>query len=135
MNLISWVRTGWLLAMMLFYALMDNSLKFARPGIAPEIVVTHESIRGELVPEADETKHYINFHKITFSDNGLGFDHEFTERIFGMFQRLHNDDTTFSGRGMGLAIAKRVMINHNGSIVAEGKAGEGAQFYLYFPAS
>lgn len=119
---------------MLFSALLDNSLKFSRPGVAPEIIVTHENIKGELVPDADETKHYTNFHKITFADNGLGFDEEFAEKIFGMFQRLHNMDTMFAGRGMGLAIAKRVMMNHNGHIVADGRAGEGAEFYLYFPA-
>jgi signal transduction histidine kinase len=119
---------------MLFSALLDNSLKFSRPGVSPEISVTHESIKGELVPDADERKHYINFHKITFSDNGLGFDEEFAEKIFGMFQRLHNLDAMFSGRGMGLAIAKRVMLNHNGHIMASGSPGGGADFYLYFPA-
>lgn len=120
---------------MLFSALLDNSLKFSRAGVSPEIIVAHESVKGDVVPEADETKHHSSFHKITFSDNGLGFDEEFTEKIFGMFQRLHNYNTVFSGRGMGLAIAKRVMVNHSGYIEANGRAGEGAKFYLYFPGS
>lgn len=119
---------------MLFSALLDNSLKFSRPGVTPEIVITHESVKGHLVPHEDERKHYIHFHKITFTDNGLGFDSAFAEKIFGMFQRLHNQDTLFAGRGMGLAIAKRVMMNHDGYIIASGRTGEGASFFLYFPA-
>jgi light-regulated signal transduction histidine kinase (bacteriophytochrome) len=119
---------------MMFSALMDNSLKFSRSGVRPQITVMHESVKGSAVPDVEESRLDHSFHKIIFSDNGLGFDGEFAEKIFGMFQRLHNEDAMFSGRGMGLAIAKRVMVNHNGYITASGRAGKGAEFSLYFPA-
>lgn len=119
---------------MMFTALMDNSLKFSRSGVQPQITVMHENVKGDAVPDIEESRLNHSFHKITFSDNGLGFDGEFAEKIFGMFQRLHTEDAMFSGRGMGLAIAKRVMVNHNGYITASGSAGEGADFSLYFPA-
>jgi light-regulated signal transduction histidine kinase (bacteriophytochrome) len=119
---------------MMFSALMDNSLKFSRSGVQPQITVMHENVKGGAVPDVEESRLDHSFHKIIFSDNGLGFDGEFAEKIFGMFQRLHNEDAMFSGRGMGLAIAKRVMVNHNGYITASGSAGRGAEFSLYFPA-
>jgi signal transduction histidine kinase len=117
----------------LFSALVDNSLKFTRPGIPPVIMVTHGRVKGTTLPHMDENSQKMDFHVITFSDNGLGFDEELAEKMFMMFQRLHNDETGFAGRGMGLAIAKRVMVNHNGNIIARGQPGEGANFELYFP--
>ncbi|HEY0679233.1 MAG TPA: ATP-binding protein [Chitinophagaceae bacterium] len=118
---------------LLFSALIDNSLKFAREGVAPEIVISHQVVKGEELMTGEKAMQQLNFHRIAFTDNGLGFDAEYAEKIFSMFQRLHNRDTMFAGRGMGLAIAKRVMVNHNGYIVASGKTNEGAQFFLYFP--
>lgn len=118
---------------MLFSALADNSLKFARPGTPPVITITHDNVKGESLQEMDPNMQKLNFHKITFSDNGIGFDDDLGEKMFMMFQRLHNQETGFTGRGMGLAIAKRVMINHNGNIIAKGHPGAGANFELYFP--
>ncbi len=67
------------------------------------------------------------------SDNGIGFDKEFMNKIFIIFQRLHTQNSQYQGKGVGLAICKRVMINHDGYITATGEQGVGATFNVYFP--
>lgn len=66
------------------------------------------------------------------SDNGIGFKPEYNEKIFELFQQLHNKDT-YKGTGIGLAIIKKIVNNHKGFISAEGKLGEGATFHIYIP--
>jgi two-component system CheB/CheR fusion protein len=65
-------------------------------------------------------------------DNGIGFDPQYNERIFEVFQRLHSSEE-YKGTGMGLAICKRIIENHNGVITAMGKLGEGVRFDIYIP--
>jgi light-regulated signal transduction histidine kinase (bacteriophytochrome) len=74
----------------------------------------------------------IDYFHITYSDNGIGFDPQYNERIFEVFQRLHSSEE-YKGTGMGLAICKRVIENHNGVITAMGKLGEGVRFDIYIP--
>jgi signal transduction histidine kinase len=69
---------------------------------------------------------------IQFSDNGIGFEQEFTTKIFGVFSRLHSTKE-FKGTGLGLAICKKIMETHGGKIYAESEIGEGAKFSLIFP--
>ena len=76
----------------------------------------------------DKTKYY----KITFKDNGIGFDNEYAEKIFVLFNRLHNRDE-FSGTGIGLSICKKIVENHKGYIFADGKLNEGATFTIFIP--
>ena len=71
---------------------------------------------------------------ITYMDNGIGFDPHYNERIFEVFQRLHNREE-YKGTGMGLAICKRIIENHNGIITASGTLNEGARFDIYIPAA
>ena len=73
------------------------------------------------------------FHLIEISDNGIGFEQEYADRIFEMFQRLHGK-TEYAGTGVGLSIARKVVDNHNGYIWAKGQPGVGATFYVLFPA-
>ncbi len=102
--------------------LITNSLKFARQGIPPRILIgCTEEIQGNDV-----------FCKITVSDNGIGFEQEYAERIFTLFQRL-NDKKLYSGTGIGLAIAKRILDNHKGYITATGTPNQGATFHIYIP--
>ena len=115
----------------LFQNLISNSLKFSRPGIAPHII-----IKSSMVPSADlqmgiviPEKEYCH---IMVSDNGIGFKPEYNEKIFELFQQLHNKDT-YKGTGIGLAIIKKIVNNHKGFISAEGKLGEGATFHIYIP--
>jgi light-regulated signal transduction histidine kinase (bacteriophytochrome) len=79
-----------------------------------------------------DSQHYI---KIIVRDNGIGFDNEFAERMFNLFQRLHSQQSAYTGKGIGLTIVKRIMTNHLGFVAAHGKVNEGAEFILYFPVS
>jgi hypothetical protein len=63
----------------------------------------------------------------------MGFDHQYAEKIFNLFYRLHHN-TEYVGTGIGLAICKKIAENHNGFIIAEGKPGIGATFLVYLPA-
>jgi len=105
----------------LFVNLFDNSLKFTKPGQPPVILIGSSR-------ERDGEKLYD---KITFSDEGIGFNNEHHERIFDVFQRLHGKE--IHGTGIGLAICRKIMENHNGKIRATGREGEGTVFELLFP--
>jgi len=72
------------------------------------------------------------YHQITISDNGIGFDPQYNEKIFGLFQRLHIQ-SEYPGKGIGLSIVRQVMSNHNGFIYAAGQKMGGASFILQFP--
>ncbi|HEV7383105.1 MAG TPA: ATP-binding protein, partial [Dyadobacter sp.] len=67
-----------------------------------------------------------------FKDHGIGFDQQFADRIFTIFQRLHTVQN-FEGTGIGLSICKRIVENHSGFIVAKGEKGAGATFEVYLP--
>ena len=112
---------------LLFSSLIDNSLKFAKPGVATIINISAKNYK---LSEKDSEKEYF---EVVFSDNGIGFEKEFAEKIFIIFQRLHSQNSAYLGKGIGLAICKRVMINHDGFITAGGEPGSGATFHLFFP--
>lgn len=116
----------------LFQNIISNSIKYSRPGVPPHIRITATEVSGsdiESVRPIDEKK---KFHKITLSDNGIGFDDKYREKIFIIFQRLHGK-SEYSGSGIGLATAKRVVDNHNGYITAHGEENKGADFNIYLP--
>ncbi len=115
----------------LFHNLIGNSLKFARPGTPPRILITSRMIKGSEIKQAELSPQKIFCH-ITLSDNGIGFDPQYSSRIFDVFQRLHAKDA-YSGTGIGLAIVKKIVENHNGVITATGKLDEGARFDMYIP--
>lgn len=70
---------------------------------------------------------------ISVSDNGIGFEKQFTEKIFEVFQKLH-DKEEYAGTGIGLAIVKKIIDNHNGVITTDSELGKGATFNIYLPA-
>ncbi|KLT70228.1 CHASE3 domain-containing protein [Flavobacterium sp. ABG] len=115
----------------LFINLIGNSLKYNRPGIAPEIQVESEKVNSAdyhnlLDPNVKK------YHKITFKDNGMGFDPQFKETIFVLFQRLHSK-TDYPGTGIGLAICKKIADNHKGYIIADSTPDEGSLFTVFLP--
>ena len=117
----------------LFINLLGNSIKYSKADVAPIINIKYKKINtnkiGNLVlPTKKE------FHQFTFSDNGIGFSQEYSQRIFELFSRLHNKDE-IAGTGIGLAICKKIVENHKGYIIAEGHPNEGAEFNVYLPDS
>lgn len=115
----------------LFQNLITNGIKFKRQNVTPHITVISDFVKGRDIdsPLANPNVRYVT---LEVADNGIGFESKFTDKIFQMFQRLH-DRSEFPGTGMGLAICKRVVENHKGFIMAMGKPGEGAVFKCYFP--
>jgi signal transduction histidine kinase len=113
-------------------ALLDNSLKFAKPGVAPEIKIYCELLEGPGLEAAKLSVPGKSYFAISFSDNGIGFDNKFSDKIFQLFRKLHAHEK-YSGKGIGLAICQRVMTNHNGFIRSDGRPGEGASFIVLFP--
>lgn len=116
----------------LFHNLLSNSIKFAKKGIAPIIEITTEEMSGKDIFFIEGIREENIFYHICFQDNGIGFERTYAEKIFVIFQRLHGRQD-YEGTGIGLAICKRVMGNHNGFIFAEGELGKGAKFHLFFP--
>jgi light-regulated signal transduction histidine kinase (bacteriophytochrome) len=71
---------------------------------------------------------------MSVSDNGIGFEQQFSEKIFDVFQRLHGKEQ-YKGTGIGLAIVKKIVENHDGIIVAKGELNKGAIFDIYIPVN
>lgn len=114
----------------LFYNLINNSLKFSKENIPPLINISCKALNGS--KKATGYLKPATCYEITISDNGIGFGQDYQEQIFGLFKRL-NDRYSYPGSGIGLALCKKVVENHNGSIKAKGKESEGAVFYIYLP--
>lgn len=110
----------------LFNNLFQNSIKYCRADVKPRITVSSETVASK---ELD-----CECHKILVQDNGLGFDMEYSSKIFNLFQRLH-DKNKYDGTGIGLAICKKVIDNHHGLIRAHSVEGEGTTFEILIPVS
>lgn len=118
----------------LIYNLISNSLKFSIPDIELHItiqstILKYNEFRLLNLPNSPQVCDYWNF---TFQDNGIGFEAQYNEIVFIIFQRLHHIEE-YSGTGIGLAIVKKIVDNHNGIITAEGKLNKGATFNIYIP--
>lgn len=106
----------------LFYNLINNALKFSRRGVTPVI-----EVRGGAVDVQGRP-----FWEIRVKDNGIGFDQQYAEGIFSLFVRLNSKDR-YEGSGLGLALCKKIVERHGGTIRAQGEKGSGAEFQILFP--
>ena len=113
----------------LFQNILSNAIKFSNTEIPPLITinVTIDTSKNHL-----HSSFYQEYWKITISDNGIGFDKQYREKIFTIFQRLHGKQE-YKGTGIGLAICSRIVESHYGSIVADSESGQGACFTIYLP--
>jgi two-component system CheB/CheR fusion protein len=116
----------------LFYNLVNNSLKFARSDLPLHLDIGCKLLTPEEIKVIPGLKSGVLYYEIVFSDNGIGFNHDYANQIFGLFKRL-NDKNVYAGSGIGLALCKKVITNHGGVIDATGKENLGAQFYIYLP--
>lgn len=115
----------------LFTNLLSNSVKFSDPQKASELHVRYAFLpAGSL--EIPALKKEFSYHQFEIADNGIGFDNEYREKIFQVFQRLHGKEA-FPGTGIGLAICKKIIDNHQGAMIAHGEVGKGATFTIYIP--
>jgi len=108
--------------------LIDNSIKFKKPGEYPFVKIKHTKINELKNVPVHVTE--IPYTIITVTDNGIGF--ATTDKIFELFTQLP-DEVKHKGSGMGLAICKKIMEMHGGYITAEAEPGKGASFHCFFP--
>lgn len=102
----------------LFQNLISNSLKYTDSKTPPKIVIKSKELKREW--------------KFSIEDNGIGIDKAYYDKIFNIFQRLHNK-SEYSGTGMGLAIVKKIIEKLNGKIWLESELGKGTTFYFTIP--
>ena len=112
--------------------LIGNALKFRRPDVPPVVKVAAEIITARAPDEG--TTVVKKMCRLTVNDNGIGFDEKYLDRIFNVFQRLHSRNE-YEGTGMGLAIARKIVLFHRGEITATSKPGEGTTFIVTLPVT
>ena len=106
----------------LFQNLISNALKYSKTDVRPHIIVTANDV-------TEDTRTYS---VITVQDNGIGFEPQYTDKIFHIFSRLHGK-AQYSGTGVGLSIVKKVVENHDGMIKVESSTMQGATFKIFLP--
>ena len=115
----------------LLHNLISNSLKFSNPNRAPHLKIKNKIGKG-IEFKNNKLLDSTTYCHISISDNGIGFEQHFSEKIFELFQRLHGKNE-YNGTGIGLAIVKKIVENHNGIITAKGQLNKGATFDIYLP--
>lgn len=114
----------------LFTNLMGNALKFAKEDVPLQLTISCKTVdRIDNIEQATPAQQY---YEITVADNGIGFENQYSARIFEVFQRLHTS-RAYEGTGIGLAICKKIAENHHGFMTAHGELGKGATFIIYLP--
>lgn len=116
----------------LFFNLIGNALKYSKKDVRPHIRVYAEFSAGQNGATGVEVKH--KYCRIYVEDNGIGFDQKYSEQIFGMFKRLHLH-SEFEGTGIGLALCKKIVEEHNGFLTARSKVNEGSVFIISLPVN
>jgi light-regulated signal transduction histidine kinase (bacteriophytochrome) len=126
------VSGSYIQLLQLFTNLIDNAIKYSKPGVKPIIRISSSIVQGKDIENF--SAHQKEYHLLKIKDNGIGFEKEYANKIFEIFQRLHGKHE-YSGTGIGLAIVKKIVTNHNGFIVAEGFRNIGSTFSIYIPTA
>jgi len=116
----------------LFQNILTNAIKFSQEERQLEINISYQLLKGKEINIVKENRWDETFCRICIEDNGIGFDPDYAERIFLIFQRLHGI-SEYSGTGIGLAICKKIVDSHQGYIMAYGYPGKGAAFVIILP--
>ncbi|MBS1795689.1 MAG: PAS domain S-box protein [Acidobacteria bacterium] len=121
--------------------LIGNALKFHRPDVGPVVRIYAQAVEstgasfclnGEEIRVGDADPAADGVCRLVVEDNGIGFDEKYLDRIFTVFQRLHGR-SEYEGSGIGLAVCRKIVERHGGTITANGRPGEGAKFYINLP--
>jgi len=115
----------------LFHNLVSNAVKFRKKGIDPIIHIEAKKVYGSDHSRAVNSNGH-KYHKVSISDNGIGFDPKYSDEIFMVFKRL-NSYHEYEGTGVGLSICKKIIEKHNGSIIAQSEPGKGSTFSFVLP--
>ncbi len=115
---------------MLFYNLIDNAVKFNK---SDKVIIKLSCENVFLEEQANESFSETQYYKVTISDNGIGFEEKDKERIFRMFEKLH--DKEYKGSGVGLTVVQKIIDAHSGFIQVESEPGKGTSFHCFFPVS
>lgn len=126
------IRASRLQLTQLFSNLMSNALKFS--GDNAKIAVRYRQVPGHEIEALAGAHPDRSYHCLQFSDNGIGFNPDYAEQIFKLFTRLHNP-SEYKGTGIGLALCKKIIENHEGVIHATSEHGKGSTFHIYLPVS
>jgi signal transduction histidine kinase len=120
----------------LFYNLVGNALKFSKIGKPASLSISSRILPSEEIENEFNVRFKLNkqlsYAEISFKDNGIGFEQQFADQIFSIFERLNNQEQ-YSGTGIGLALCQKIAQHHHGGIRAEGKENDGAIFYVLLP--
>lgn len=117
----------------LFFNLIGNALKFTRKEVPPSIRITCTTATAADIQSFEKLDKDRKYFMISVIDNGIGFSNEYAEQIFTIFQRL-NERAKYAGYGIGLAVCKKIVDNHEGIMYARGKVMEGANFTFLLPS-
>ncbi len=118
----------------LFYNLIHNALKFSDIKEQPLLKISSRKLEPEEVFKHETLDKRHQYYEIIFKDNGIGFRPEFASQIFEIFKRL-NEQHIYPGSGIGLALCKKIILNHHGIIWAKGEEKNGASFHIVLPAT
>lgn len=116
----------------LFQNLVSNALKFSKPGEQVKVEVSTSVATSEQLKGLPGISPALDYCRIIVKDNGIGFDKGYADKIFVLFHRLHTRNE-YEGTGIGLAVCKKIVENHQGYILAGSEIGEGATFTIYIP--
>jgi PAS domain S-box-containing protein len=116
----------------LFFNLVGNALKFTKRNVTPVITITAKDLEEDKKATFKSLNANKTYVEITVKDNGIGFNQEYADKIFTIFQKL-NEKSMYGGYGIGLALCRKIIDNHSGVIYAEGNPKEGATFVFILP--